>query len=338
MRTALDLTTSKGESLHPWPDRLPDLFVLGGPKCGTTSLYEWLRQHPDTYFAGKEPNFISRDVFDARAVPGAIVDWSRYLERMMPLEMSSKLTGDFTPRSLYSDLALDILADHPASPKLIIMLRNPIDLVFSLHGQMLRQGVELDADFASAWARAKSLGSDPDAWRDSEGRMDRRLDYPMYAHLGTRLQAWQGRVQPDRLKIFILEEDMTHAPDEFYAEVLSFLDLAANKVALEPKNTRVELRSVKLNRAMIALRQTIFRARAAVGLPVYHRERRGTGLMKLVNRFNQQRPADLHDSNRLAPALRAELAAELAHEIAKVELVLGRSVAGWRDWPAPLSS
>lgn len=332
-----DPASTQYNPLRPWSDRLPDVFVIGGPKCGTTSLYQWLRQHPDTYLVDKEPNFLSRDVFDVSGVPGAVTDWPGYLDRLMPAAEANKLTGDFTPRSLYSDLALDIIGHHPTEPKVIVILRNPIDLVFSLHGQMLREGVEREPDFARAWDRAKSCTNNLGAWQDSAGRIDRRLNYPMFAELGTRLQAWQAQVPPNRLKILILEEDMTSAPAQAFADVLSFLGLPAAEVDLEPKNRRTELRSVELNRMMIGLRQTVHRVLAFSGISVAYGSRRGTGLIKLVNRFNQVKPADASASDMLAPALRAKLATELADEVAKVEVALGRSVTSWRDWPLELS-
>lgn len=128
----------KHEDLFALPERIPNFFIVGGPKCGTTSLFEWLRRHPDTYLPVKEPNFLSRDVFDARDVPGAVTDWGAYLNRLMPIEHADKITGESTPRYLYSDIALELLSRHNSRPKILIILRNPIDLVFSLHGQMLR--------------------------------------------------------------------------------------------------------------------------------------------------------------------------------------------------------
>lgn len=160
------------------PHRLPDFYILGGPKCGTTSLFAWLRQHPDTFLPAKEPNFLSRDIFDPSSIPGAIQDWGEYLRRLTPVQKAGAITGEATPRSLYSDEALEILAHHPSKPKLIAILRNPINLVHSLHGQMVREGVESETDFARAWERALNQQDDPTAWIGTDGRVDRRLDYP----------------------------------------------------------------------------------------------------------------------------------------------------------------
>ncbi|MFT6286164.1 MAG: hypothetical protein ACJA09_000907 [Alcanivorax sp.] len=309
------------------PDRIPHFFILGGPKCGTTSLFFWLQQHPDTFLPHKEPNFLSRDIFDARDVPGAMKDWSEYLARLMPPEQQRKITGESTPRYFYSDLALDILCRHPSQPRLIVILRNPIDLVYSLHGQMVREGVETETDFSRAWARSLAAQSEPGAWHSVKGRVDCRLDYPMFGRIGTRLQALQGVVGQGQLRILILEEGLTHTPDTVFLDVLDFLGLSPARIDTERRNERVELRSANLNKRLIALRNAIRRFKAARGMDV--RRSRGTGLMKLATKFNTRSP---EPHNRLSNGLRMELAEFFQEEVVMVEEVLGRPLTGWQDW------
>ena len=319
------------ESVHKdllaLPDRIPHFFILGGPKCGTTSLFSWLQQHPDTFLPHKEPNFLSRDIFDARDVPGAMKDWPEYLARLMPPEQYGKTKGEATPRYFYSDLALDILSRHPAQPRIIVILRNPIDLVYSLHGQMVRQGVETETDFSRAWARALATQNEPGAWYSREGRIDRRLDYPMFGRLGTRLHALQGSVGPDQLRILVLEEGLTHAPETVLLEVLDFLGLSLANIDTERRNERIELRSTNLNKRMIALRNTIRRLKAALGMDV-HRSR-GTGLMKLATKLNTPSPSP---EKRWSSQVRRELAEFFREEVSMVEQGLGRPLTVWRDW------
>lgn len=309
------------------PDRLPNFFILGGPKCGTTSLFSWLQEHPDTFLPNKEPNFLSRDVFDARDVPGAAHSWPEYLDQLMPAEQEGKVTGESTPRYLYSDLALHVLSRHPSRPRMIVILRNPIDLVYSLHGQMVRQGVETEANFARAWVRALAAQDDPEAWRTAKGRIDRRLDYPMFGRLGLRLQALQGCVGRDQLCILVLEESLAHAPEKVLAEVLEFIGLPPANIDTGRRNERSELRSVTLNRRIIALRNEIMWFRSIFGINVDRS--RGTGLMKLVLKFNV-RPPKPH--NRLSNQERRQLADFFSKEVATVEAVLGRPIAAWKDW------
>jgi len=316
------------------PDRLPDFFILGGPKCGTTSLFGWLQSHPDTFLPHKEPNFLSRDVFDARSIPGAVQDWPDYLARLTPPEEQDKVTGESTPRYLYSDLALDILSRHPARPRMIAILRNPIDLVYSLHGQMVRQGIEKEPDFARAWARSLAAQDAPGAWSSADGRTDHRLDYPMFGRLGRRLQALQARVEQDQLRIFILEEDLTHAPTKVLVEVLEFLDLPPADIDISRRNERIELRFLGLHRQTLALRNWVMQAMSAVGINLTqsHGKRRGTGLIKLLIKITRRRS---EAQDELSVEMRKDLAEFFRTDVSMIEAELGRSIAVWQDWQKP---
>ena len=328
------MTQEANSDLAVLPDRLPDFFIIGGPKCGTTSLFTWLQNHPDTFLPAKEPNFLSRDIFDARGEPGALRDWAEYLDRLMPSEAHGKTTGESTPRYFYSDLALDILSRHPTRPRMIAVLRNPIDLVYSLHGQMVRQGVEKETDFARAWARSVAAQDAPGAWSSTEGRTDHRLDYPMFGRLGRRLKALKDRVGQDQLRIFILEEDLTHAPAKVLADVLEFLDLPSAKIETARHNARIDIRFVGLHRSAIALRNWLMRTKEAFGIEISHSagKRRGTGLLELLMKINTRRPEGREE---LSMEMREVLAEFFRTEVAIVEGELGRSIAVWQDWHRP---
>jgi hypothetical protein len=42
----------------------PNFFIVGAPRCGTTALYTFLKQHPDIFMADdKEPHFFGRDLY-----------------------------------------------------------------------------------------------------------------------------------------------------------------------------------------------------------------------------------------------------------------------------------
>ena len=324
--------TDTHDGLHPVPPRILDFYIVGGPKCGTTSLFDWLSQHPGTHLVGKEPNFLSRDVFDARGLPGSLQTWDDYLTRLLPPPESGRIAGEATPRYLYSDRALEILARHPARPRIIAVLRNPIDLVRSLHGQMLRQGVETETDFATAWDRALARGADPEAWRDAQGRIDRRLDYPMFGLLGVRIARLCAAIPAERRRILILEEEMSTDPAAAIAMLLDFLGLEPVTLDLARQNTAVELQSIRLNRLIRKLRAAVERLRGTLGMDVFpaRSRKRGTGLLRLINRFNLRVPAP---GRSLDPALRGRLARYFAEDVALLRATLDQPIPAWTDWP-----
>lgn len=303
------------------PSRLPDFFLLGAPKCGTTSVFHWLQTHPDTYLPLKEANFLSRDVWDDSGEPGAICDWADYLNRLCPPGSGGRLTGDCSPRALYSDLALEALATREDAPRLLILLRNPIDLVFSLHGQMVKEGVERELSFLRAWRRSLILPA-----RGEGRRADRRLDYPMFGRFGARLERVFARFGPARVKVMILEEALTRDRAAAFAEIATFLGLRPLRRDLPIHNRRTAYRSARLQAAMNRGRGAAMRGLAGLGL----RPSRGTGLLRFATQLNTR--------SAKAPVLSAEMRDELtaffASDVAKTEQLLGRPVSAWSDFHA----
>jgi hypothetical protein len=84
--------------------RWPNLFIVGAPKCGTTSLYEWLKGHPDIHMSPfKEPCYFARDL--AWEESGYYlrhgVDRARYLELFEDAGAATRV-GEASTRYLYS--------------------------------------------------------------------------------------------------------------------------------------------------------------------------------------------------------------------------------------------
>ena len=254
------------------PCRRPDFFLLGAPKCGTTSVFRWLQAHPETYLPLKEENFFSRDVWDASHEPNAIRDWSDYLALLCPPDSAGKLTGDCSPRALYSENTLRWLSAQPTPPRLLILLRNPIDLVFSLHGQMVKEGVEREHDFELAWRRALAVPPGAERWRRN-GRMDRRLDYSLFGRFGARLEQVFARLDPARIKVMILEEALTTDPAAAFDEITAHLGVVPLTHDLSIHNRRAAYRSPRLQATLNRGRGAAMRGLAAIGV----RPRRGTG-------------------------------------------------------------
>ncbi|HMO06195.1 MAG TPA: sulfotransferase domain-containing protein [Paracoccaceae bacterium] len=308
----------------PQGRRLPDFFILGAPKCGTTTLFAWLAAHPGTWLPAKEPNFLSPDVVDVRSVPGALVTWDAYLDRLCPPQADALLTGEATPRYLYSDLALEVLARFPRPPRLLILLRNPIDLVYSLHGQMLKQGDETEADFARAWER--EIGNHPAARGSGTGAVDRRLAYPAFGLFADRVGTVLSTFPRDRVMLMILEETLAPDPAGSHAAVLRFLGLpTVDCPDLSARNRRAEVGSIRLQGRLSRLRRRAEPLLRALGV----RKGRGTGIMRLLTRLN--RP-DGTPPEAMPDDLRARLAAFFAQDVSRLEGALGRKIEAWRDF------
>src|ERR1700686_4114710 len=126
--------------------RKPDFFMVGAPKCGTTALYRCLQAHPDIFVPErKEPHHFGTDLYS----PTYVRNLDEYLSLFAGAE-EKKRVGEASVWYLYSKCAAaEIRAFHPHA-SVIMMLRNPVDMLYSLHSQHLYNGTEEIVDFADA--------------------------------------------------------------------------------------------------------------------------------------------------------------------------------------------
>lgn len=133
----------------------PDFFVIGAYRSGTTSLYRYLRQHPDVFLPlEKEPNFYAvdgnpdaSDVLRSRALTTR-AEYDRYYAEAAP----SQRRGDISPEYLRNPAAAPrIHRDHPGTP-LVAILRNPVERAWSDFLLHRRDGNEPCETFAAALA------------------------------------------------------------------------------------------------------------------------------------------------------------------------------------------
>lgn len=112
--------------------RIPDFFIVGASKCGTTALSEYLSQHPNICFARtKEPHFFSDDFSRQKVDDNFVQYWRRNFSYFNALK--HKVIGEGSGTYYISDVAVkNILAQNPAA-KFIYMVRNPVEMVYSWH-------------------------------------------------------------------------------------------------------------------------------------------------------------------------------------------------------------
>ena len=116
----------------------PNFFIVGAPKSGTTTLYRYLRQHPAVFMPlRKEPHHFATDLY----APRYVYDEAEYLA-LFEEGRGKKAVGEASVYHLYSKVAAKRIYQFDPDAKVIIMLRNPVDMVHSLHSQRLYSGYE----------------------------------------------------------------------------------------------------------------------------------------------------------------------------------------------------
>jgi hypothetical protein len=142
---------------EPSQGRLPDFYIVGHPKCGTTALYQMLQLHPQIFMPdNKEPRFFAPELwsrFSDRAAPAAkrLHTLDGYLE-LFAHARSDQRVGEATTAYLRSVSAAGRIAEAQPSARIIAILREPADFLRSLHLQLMKSNVETERDLRKALA------------------------------------------------------------------------------------------------------------------------------------------------------------------------------------------
>src|SRR6187551_2293912 len=133
--------------------RRPDLFIIGAPKSGTTSLYEYLEGHPEVFMSPvKEPGYFSGDVNrEHRRRFSYPADEAKYLALFADARDEKRL-GEASTRYILSPAAAAQVKDFQPDARIVAILRNPVEMIHSLHGELVSTGDEDITDFAEALA------------------------------------------------------------------------------------------------------------------------------------------------------------------------------------------
>ncbi|WP_416636980.1 sulfotransferase family protein [Mycolicibacterium elephantis] len=203
----------------------PNFAIIGAPKCGTTSLARWLESHPAVYLTDpKEPFFFADDFPGLRALQGVsdATSYSRLFDRARPCHVA---VGEASSLYLSSRGAVKKFVEFAADPILIVLLRNPVDIAQSFHGQMALQGFDLRT-FSDAWAERRSPRLTGPTGRCPDSSL---IEYHSIASIGSQLSLVRDQIGLDRVR-FVVFEDLKADPAGTFAQVTSWLGVPNREV------------------------------------------------------------------------------------------------------------
>ena len=126
-------------------DRIyPNLFIVGAPKCGTSSLYHYLRQHPEIYMSPfKEPHFIIAEELKFIENHKWITNQEDYFDLFNEAE-TYKIRGEASSFYLYYHKTAipGIKSIVQETPYILIILRNPVQRIISAYKHMVRTNIK----------------------------------------------------------------------------------------------------------------------------------------------------------------------------------------------------
>lgn len=195
----------------------PNFFIVGAAKSGTTSLWQYLREHPDVFMPlNKEPGYFCHSQ--------GIKNYEKYLDLFSGATNETAL-GEASHAYLTSqESARWIHAIYP-DMKIIVILRNPVGRAFSLYNWMIREGYEPIHPFEKAVAaeeqRMKMTGKQ---FRKS---LPGPLQNYLYFHSGlyaAQLERYY-EVFPKQQIHIILQDDLKEDPAATAQKAYQFLDI-----------------------------------------------------------------------------------------------------------------
>lgn len=298
----------------------PNLFIVGAPKCGTTSLYHYLRSHPQIFFPSnqdalgraKEPSHFCPELEITDRF--AIRDRDEYLALYRDSEAAT-WRGDASTNYLVSTSAPGAIRSFAPDARIVIMLRPPVEFMRSYHSELVRHGHEDITDFHDAVAaspeRARGLRIPP-----ATG-VPKCLDYFQMSRFSPQVARYLETFPRERVKIVLLE-DMAAAPVETYRGILEFLGVDATKIP-EFRVHNETPRHGPFERIVTSIYQNALVKRVSQTLFPYEARRRVVALLRRTDRGISGK--DTRDE-----VLRKACAAD----VERLSALIGRDLSHWQ--------
>jgi hypothetical protein len=209
---------------HASAGRVPDFFIVGHEKCGTTALDLMLKSHPGIYLPdAKEQRFFAPELRGVKAGRDAARPhtFERYL--MVFAEAGEdQLVGDASPQYLRSRGAAQRIADVRPDAKIIAILREPASFLRSYHMQWVQNNVESERSFRKALALEPERRAGRRIPRTC--RVPENLFYSQHVSYVEQLQRYRAAFPAEQLLVLIYD-DFRRDNVATVREVLRFLEL-----------------------------------------------------------------------------------------------------------------
>jgi len=222
----------------------PKLFILGAPKCGTTSLAAHLQQHREIQFSNpKEPGYFSKDITLKSCNIKSEIEYLNFCFDQGDKDSSIFSEGSTT--YFYSENAVTRIEKFSPNSKYIVMLRNPVDLVISHYYQQLKIGYENIPNFSQAWAIQGERKKGRQIPLTCE--IPFNLQYSEIGLLGKYLENIYRQVSRDRVKVIFFDDFILDA-EKCYKDALLFLGLSEDKaIQFSVKNKGMKPKSIQIS-------------------------------------------------------------------------------------------
>ena len=309
----------------------PDFLIVGAPKCGTTALHDFLAQHPQLHLPKKEFHHFGHDL---RPANYAGDHWDRDVyEALFDGVQPGQLCGESSVWYLYSTQAAREIHERNPEAKVIIMLRSPADMMYSLYNMfiwvrdwtpngVIERGTDRVMSFEEGLdtqeARKQQLGADGDP-EAVQGRRVLRLFHTDAAMYSAQVQRYLDTFPREQIHV-VFHDDLVRDPNGTYRAALRFLRVHEDfSPEFRKVNASRDIKNVKLHRLM----------NDHGSLPWLRKTMRALmprGLRKGMFRFLKERNVETKPQEPMHPETRERLMMHFREDVERLSDLLGEDV------------
>ncbi len=288
----------------------PNLFIVGQAKSGTSALHSFLDKHKDICMSfEKEPNFFSTDLhkesdkFHGKKVYFQIRKVKDYLKIFSDLDR--KIVGEASTSYIYSSSAAENIHTFNKNGKILVVFREPVSFLYSLHSQYVSETTEDVKDFEEALSlekdRRKGLRVPKRAWSPSIYFYRERIKYL------EQIKRYVKLFDKKNIKVIVFE-DFVKDNKKVYLEILDFLGVDSSGVDLSFKKVNPN------KKVRFGFLYSIFRSPSVAGfsrkvLPAKVHVSLKKLVFKLFFKHEKRKPLSIEFRNKLMKEFKSEVVA-----------------------------
>lgn len=296
----------------------PNFFIIGAPKSGTSSMANYLSQHPNVFFSKpKEPWFFSFPEF-----PGPYKNnFNSYLNLFKKVKDHHIAIGEGSVYYMYSTHAVEDIIKKFDNPKFIVMLRNPVEAAFSSFVQN-KKGVHPNS--------LETLETFHEAWKAQDERLEGKklpkncgavgkFQYRYVYSYHKQLKRLFSLVEKKNIHIVIFDDFVKNTEKEYF-KTLKFLELpihslkkyvVKNKSGVIKQNTKLKKMIVNVMSLLLWIKNKM-------------------GINKSFNIINSLLVKKNVEIEKPEGKFREELILYFRNDVIKTEKLLGKNLSNWK--------
>jgi hypothetical protein len=311
----------------------PDFFLVGAPKAGTTSLYHYLRQHPQIYMSPiKEPNYFASEIRienvcsemrdharrDLEAMHkylngpmskprfgGMISEWDDYL-KLFQHGRGARAVGEASVCYLWSRTAAANIFARVPQARILMVLRNPADRAFSEYWHSVNAG-------ATRMSFRQAIET---SLQRNRGQFDVFYPFLEFGLYYDQVRRYLDLFGKERVRIYVFEDEYRQRAPQMLAEILDFLGVDPSFTP-DTSERRLQAQVPQSLTVNYLLKRHGLWEHLKSLCPEFLRR----PLKKIVFKRSGGATMDAED--------RAFLIAHYRDDIRKLETLLGRDLSGW---------